>query len=528
MANFFKKSTVPARPRNVPKYDPNGRRLIGLTKDKRQPIWAPKGHGLLLSAAGGGKTTAGGMVWLYSYMASRNEDGKFSAILNLDSKGAEFTWQTAKMAADAGRKVAVIDNMGVLPADFPHKVSLNPMGSVTTAFEQDKRDVIFAQESVTYSLVPEPEKDERNAYWRRMPRMLIEFVIWVLMKRNPRLCIPGGVWALLSDPDLLRHYAIVEAEEDDGLLRTLAINVLQGFDHEHFPQHRTAAIDALRIFAFSGRLHSAGAKASVSHFDLINQGYVIYLVGPQEHIMRLSPYYALHIMAFNAALYRGAGPLVQILDEFTNCPLKPMVEAMTTLRAFGAQMLMIAQSRSEIERKFGKLEVETLEENSLVKQYFGFSSFSEAERISKAIGEEQIINPGLSADSKEARLQFSYQTGKERNLTPAVLMAMPPEEQLIHIKGIGFINALKIGPRPEARVLVEEYQRELPFYHYRHIVRPGLTGWAQVNQGHVTGNENVLSKLHYDFFYIKYLSAWLDFLIVLRTARVLIFGHGAR
>ncbi len=95
------------------------------------------------------------------------------------------------------------------------------------------------------------------------------------------------------------------------------------------------------------------------------------------------------------------------------------------------------------------------------------------------------------------------------------------------------LNVLKgemswIGPRPEARVLVEAYQRDLPFYHYRHIVRPGLTGWAQVNQGHVTGNKHVLSKLHYDFFYIKYLSAWLDFLIILRTVRVLVFGHGAR
>ncbi len=95
------------------------------------------------------------------------------------------------------------------------------------------------------------------------------------------------------------------------------------------------------------------------------------------------------------------------------------------------------------------------------------------------------------------------------------------------------INVLKgemswIGPRPEARVLVETYQEALPFYHYRHIVRPGLTGWAQVNQGHVTGNTDVLAKLHYDFFYIKYLSAWLDFLIVLRTARVLVVGHGAK
>lgn len=85
-----------------------------------------------------------------------------------------------------------------------------------------------------------------------------------------------------------------------------------------------------------------------------------------------------------------------------------------------------------------------------------------------------------------------------------------------------------IGPRPEASVLVNQYEKELPFYRYRHILRPGITGWAQVNQGHVTETDEVLEKLHYDFFYIKHLSPWLDFLIVLRTLRVLVIGLGAR
>ncbi|MEL7274315.1 MAG: TraM recognition domain-containing protein [Pseudomonadota bacterium] len=386
------------------------------------------------------------MPWLYSCLTGDGDShANPPAVLALDSKGAELTWQSARMAADAGRKVAVIDDCGELPDDFPHKVKLNPMGSVVGAYQRDKGDLIFASEGVTRSLIPEPEKDERNLYWRDEPRTLIEFAIFALLRRNPKLAIPGGVWALLSDPEMLREFARVEAEEDNGLLQVLGVNVLAMTDQEHFAQHRSAAMRALRIFALSSRLHGAGNEASLTHYDLINQGYVIYLVGPQEHMNRLGPYYALHIMAFNAALYQGAGPLVQLLDEFTNCPLRPMVEAMTTLRAFGAQMHMIAQSRSEIERKFGKLEVETIEENAIVKQYFGFSSFSEAERISKAIGEEQIVNPGVSSDSREARLHFSYQSGKERNLTPASLMAMPQEEQLIHVKGIGFINALKIG-----------------------------------------------------------------------------------
>lgn len=85
-----------------------------------------------------------------------------------------------------------------------------------------------------------------------------------------------------------------------------------------------------------------------------------------------------------------------------------------------------------------------------------------------------------------------------------------------------------IGPRPEALLLSRWYEAELPFYHYRHIVRPGITGWAQVNQGHVTALDDALEKLHYDFYYIKNFSLWLDFAIVARTLSIVVTGFGAR
>ena len=85
-----------------------------------------------------------------------------------------------------------------------------------------------------------------------------------------------------------------------------------------------------------------------------------------------------------------------------------------------------------------------------------------------------------------------------------------------------------IGPRPEAVALSDWYEAELPFYRYRHIVRPGITGWAQVKQGHVADVDDVLWKLHYDFYYIKNFSFWLDVLIVARTFRTIVSGYGAR
>lgn len=85
-----------------------------------------------------------------------------------------------------------------------------------------------------------------------------------------------------------------------------------------------------------------------------------------------------------------------------------------------------------------------------------------------------------------------------------------------------------IGPRPEAVVLSRWYSSELSFYSYRHVVKPGISGWAQVNQGHVADVSEVNRKLQYDFYYIKYFSPWLDILILVRTIKIMITGLGAR
>jgi lipopolysaccharide/colanic/teichoic acid biosynthesis glycosyltransferase len=95
------------------------------------------------------------------------------------------------------------------------------------------------------------------------------------------------------------------------------------------------------------------------------------------------------------------------------------------------------------------------------------------------------------------------------------------------------LNILKfemswIGPRPEAEVLSRWYQGQIPFYRYRHVVKPGISGWAQVNQGHVADVEQVHRKLQYDFYYIKYFSPWLDLLILVRTIRTILTGFGSR
>lgn len=85
-----------------------------------------------------------------------------------------------------------------------------------------------------------------------------------------------------------------------------------------------------------------------------------------------------------------------------------------------------------------------------------------------------------------------------------------------------------IGPRPEQPNFVEQFKQEIPFYHYRHIVKPGITGWAQVIQGYADSTDTTKHKLAYDFYYIKHLSFWLDMNIILKTIKTILTGSGAR
>ena len=83
-----------------------------------------------------------------------------------------------------------------------------------------------------------------------------------------------------------------------------------------------------------------------------------------------------------------------------------------------------------------------------------------------------------------------------------------------------------IGPRAEWVKLVEDYEKKIPCYHFRHLVKPGITGWAQVNYPYGANIEDTLRKLEYDLYYIRYFSFVLDASIVLKTIHIMLFGKG--
>lgn len=85
-----------------------------------------------------------------------------------------------------------------------------------------------------------------------------------------------------------------------------------------------------------------------------------------------------------------------------------------------------------------------------------------------------------------------------------------------------------IGPRPEQVPFVRQFDREIPFYSWRHRVKPGITGWAQIQQGYASGVEETTTKLEYDLYYVKHLSPWLDLAIAVKTVWTMLTGWGAR
>jgi sugar transferase (PEP-CTERM system associated) len=96
-----------------------------------------------------------------------------------------------------------------------------------------------------------------------------------------------------------------------------------------------------------------------------------------------------------------------------------------------------------------------------------------------------------------------------------------------------FLNVIRgemsfVGPRPERPCFVEELSKTIPYYEERHSVRPGLTGWAQVQYAYGSSVEDAFNKLEYDLFYLKNLSLTFDLGIIFKTIRIVINGHGGR
>ena len=99
-------------------------------------------------------------------------------------------------------------------------------------------------------------------------------------------------------------------------------------------------------------------------------------------------------------------------------------------------------------------------------------------------------------------------------------------DEIPQIKNITKGEMHLIGPRAEWNILVENYEKALPYYHERHLIAPGITGWAQVNYPYGANLEDTKQKLMYDLYYIKHWSLWLELKVIWKTVLVVLNKKG--
>jgi len=418
------------------------RRILGRTFDGRA-IREPWNAGSMLTyaAAGGGKTTCSAMVAILSMFSDRRR-----AIFINDVKSGEIAAQIAPLCAKYGRKLAIVDEFGERPELACYRISLNPFGDLKGMLRSGTSDLAFHIENISHALIEEPKDDAKNFYWRNAPRTnFIETGTNILLDHQPRLAFPGGLHALLSDPETWKSALDIAAEEGQDHLKAAARQVLDLREHnpEHYSQHLGAALAALKHFAVQP-LKEAGRTPTLTHAELISGGYIVCFINPARFADRLGSLYALQFLALlNAKLAGAPGRMELILDEFCNAPLKDAVRRVTIQRAYGVRSHFLAQSRQDAVLRYGEKETAILEENCTIKQYLKFSNYEEAERISRAMGDQTSISHGLGFNSDKEAFSANYSTGKERHFTADELMRLPDDEQILHLAGVGFAHCLK-------------------------------------------------------------------------------------
>jgi hypothetical protein len=172
-----------------------------------------------------------------------------TAIFVSDVKAGEIAAQLAPVCIKYGRPFFVIDEFGERPELAPYRVSLNPFGDLERASARGEGELLFQIANISHALKEEPADDAKNFYWREAPRAyFIETGIDMLMDRHPRLATPGGLTALLSDPEVWAQALDIAAEESDERLSASAKQVLDVKENntEHYRRLRRNSVSPTR------------------------------------------------------------------------------------------------------------------------------------------------------------------------------------------------------------------------------------------------------------------------------------------
>ena len=123
----------------------------------------------------------------------------------------------------------------------------------------------------------------------------------------------------------------------------------------------------------------------------------------------------------------------------------------------------------------------------------------------------------------------AFATAGDRRITrPGRILRRSHMDELPQLWNVLKGELALVGPRPEQVAFAREFSHSIPFYSHRHLIRPGVTGWAQVNYGYADDEADTIDKLTYDLYYVKHMSPWLDLHVLGRSVWAVLSGFGSR
>ena len=155
--------------------------------------------------------------------------------------------------------------------------------------------------------------------------------------------------------------------------------------------------------------------------------------------------------------------------------------------------------------------------------------FYRQERIGKDDIPFQILKFRSMCENAEADDEPQWaQVADERVTRVGKILRLMRIDELPQLMNVLKGEMSLVGPRPERPTFVRDFGQQIPFYNVRHLVRPGITGWAQINYEYTASLGDTKRKLEYDLFYVKNQNFFLDLAIVLQTLRIVLWQRGAR
>ena len=254
--------------------------------------------------------------------------------------------------------------------------------------------------------------------------------------------------ALLANPESFDTALRDGADSGSPSLKSLACQILEFREGtaENEPSHMMGAIDALKAFLPGTILHRVGFDATDTLMAALKRKAVVMIVGDMANIEEHSNYISMTLQSYvYAQLKGGIGKTHVFADEVANFNASQIINKLPVIRAYGGCMHFYTQSRAGLAKRFSDKVATSVDENCAQKVYLTFSNTEEAERVSKACGEDFVRNSSMSIRSDAVGFNDSLSLTRGRLVSAAELNAMPKHRLLFNTTGIGWYFANRIS-----------------------------------------------------------------------------------